>query len=238
MNIWRIGCDYEYPSLMIPDKYTNLASPEDDQSDTIFYDLEGLPLIDIWTPLDFCVDNNPTYLKGRANFMKAEEFACNNLTLDAFGDELLEDIELLPIFVDSEEFYTLHVLRFVDCLDKERSEIVYDELDDVENVEPTRNAVDYTDYMDYYPDEDEDEDIELEDMPQPVFITLDGNTEDNNPFNVSHIKKFVMNAEKTPDCMLFRVPERFVYLFATDKFRDIYIASGFTGLTFKPVEVI
>jgi hypothetical protein len=47
-----------------------------------------------------------------------------------------------------------------------------------------------------------------------------------------------MNIEKIPDCMLFRVPEKFVYLFATDKFRDIYIASGFTGLTFKPVEVI
>jgi hypothetical protein len=237
MNIWRIGRDYEYPSLMIPDKYTNLAPPEDDQSDTIFYDLEGIPLRDIWTPLDFCVDNNPAYLKGRANFMKAEEFACNNLTLDAFGDELLEDIELLPIFIDSEEFYTLHVLRFVDCLDKERSEIVYDVLDDVENdVESTLrdSDVDYTSYMDYYQEEDE----EVEELPPPAFITLDGNTEDNNPFNISHIRKFVMNAEKIPDCMLFRVPEKFVYLFATDKFRDIYVSSGFTGLTFKPVEVI
>jgi hypothetical protein len=116
MNIWRIRLDYEYPSLMIPTKYTNLASPEDDQSDTIFYDLEGIPLSNVWIPLDFYVDNNPNYSKGRASFMNCEEFVCDRHTIEVFGGELLEDIELLPIFIDLETFNILHVLRFVDCL--------------------------------------------------------------------------------------------------------------------------
>lgn len=234
MKIWLIEPNFEYPHLMIPDKYTNLASPEEDESDTIFYELDGTPLKAIWTPLDFYLDHKAQYSKGRSNFIWDEEFCCNQYTIDAFGNEFLQDIELLPIFIDSEEYYKVNILRFVDCLDKERSEIVYINLDDdVENVEPTRYALDYSDYIEYYQDEEE-----VENMPQPVFITLDSNTEDNDPFNISHIKKFVMNAEKISSCMLFRVPERFVYLFATDKFRDIYLASGFTGLTFKPVEII
>jgi hypothetical protein len=118
MNIWLIDCDFEYPGLMIPDKYTNLASEENDQSDTIFYDLEGISLSNVWTPLDFYVDNNPRYLKGRANFIGRLEFACNMPTIETFGSVLLEDIEILPILIDSEEFYTLHVLRFIDCLEE------------------------------------------------------------------------------------------------------------------------
>jgi hypothetical protein len=90
---------------MIPYKYTNLASPEDDQSDTIFFDLEGIPLSYVCTPLDFYINNDPRYLKGKASFIGRLEFSCDMPTIQAFGSELLEDIELLPIFIDSEEFY-------------------------------------------------------------------------------------------------------------------------------------
>ncbi|WP_103670840.1 hypothetical protein [Pseudanabaena sp. BC1403] len=228
MNIWLIEPNFEYPHLMIPHKYTNLSSQEEDESDTIFYELDGTPLKAIWTPLDFYVDNNPKYLKGRSNFIWDEDFSCNKYTIDVFGNDLLEDIELLPIFINSEEYYKVNIVRFIDCLNKERSEIVYD--DDYSESIVNRIDIDLEDFMD-----NQDDENELDEKNPPVFITLDGNTEDNNPFNVSHIKKFVMNAEKIPSCMLFRVPEKFVYLFATDKFRDIYISSGFTGLTFKPV---
>lgn len=120
MNIWTVRSDVKnYASALVVE--------EDDVNATSFIpnwpDFEGQRQIGNWKRFKATVKQN----KPIANFTDIDPgiLVCDSYALLKVRDLLKDEVEILPIEIDSLDMKILNVINVVDCLDEESSVIEY-----------------------------------------------------------------------------------------------------------------
>jgi hypothetical protein len=115
MKVYRIVPDLEKYQIILP------VSDSDEIQDML--DFNGLVKKNVWTPIEFYVDN-PLKLKGDFfSFINPSAFACNKSAVDKLMYYWDQSAELLPIYLEANtELFIVNVIECVNALDKKNSQ--------------------------------------------------------------------------------------------------------------------
>ncbi len=110
----------------ILDGFASLSSVDDDKCFEIVINFDGRSLISGWEPLEYTKYKAHKDLPLSDKPSAGPNFPIVSLKAVKYLKEVLgENVEILPVYIDEQEFFLINKLEVLDCLDYEKSEIEY-----------------------------------------------------------------------------------------------------------------
>ncbi|MGB8454762.1 MAG: DUF1629 domain-containing protein [Anaerocolumna sp.] len=118
MKVWIL--------FSILDGFASLSSLDNNKSFEIVINFDGRSFVKEWEPLEYTkyIDEKNLPLGDKPS--AGPNFPIVSLkAVECLKEVLGENVEILPVYIDGQEFYLINKLEVLDCLDYEKSEIEY-----------------------------------------------------------------------------------------------------------------
>lgn len=124
MAVFSISFDIaRYPVLQERELELSLQATSGD-----LLDLNGQPCSDKWIPVavEWLIDDQDSK-NGLPDIAlwRAGQYACSEYAMKHLGQLLSTDCEFLPLIVGGETWYAIHVMKTIEAIDHERTELNY-----------------------------------------------------------------------------------------------------------------
>ncbi|MGB8454764.1 MAG: DUF1629 domain-containing protein [Anaerocolumna sp.] len=118
MKIWKL--------YSILDGFASLSSLDNDKLFEIVMNFDGRSLINGWKALEYTKYKDHKDLPLSDKPSDGPNFPIVSFKAVECLKEILEkNVEILPVYIDEQEFYLINALEVLDCLDHEESDIRY-----------------------------------------------------------------------------------------------------------------
>ncbi len=118
MKVWKL--------YSILDGFASLSSLDNNKSFEIAISLDGRSFVKEWEPLKYTkyIDEKNLPLGDKPS--AGPNFPIVSLkAVECLKEVLGKNVEILPLYIDEQEFYLINALEVLDCLDHEESDIRY-----------------------------------------------------------------------------------------------------------------